>query len=110
MINSLIQSLLNLVITLPRLSALGLLSSGTDGVVADLMNAQEKPYDSPLAYGAGVAMVIPFAPTFLVDLFMLLVDAVESGEETTSLGPPTTVGREDEAPGDEAPVEDGDPL
>jgi hypothetical protein len=107
MINALIQSLLNLVITLPRLSALGLLSSGTDGVVADLMNAQEKPYDSPLAYGAGVAVVIPFAPTFLVDLFMLLAD---SGDETTSLGPPTTVGREDAAPGEEAPAEDGDPL
>ncbi len=108
MINAFIQSFLNLRVQIPRLSALGLLSSGTDGVVADLMNAEEKPYDSQLAFGAGVALVIPFAPTFLVDLFMLLFPG--DPDKTRVVGVPATISREDAPAGDEAPSDEPDVL
>ncbi len=58
-INALIQSLLGYSFRIPQCSALFLQSQGTDGVLADLVTANNKPSDSPLGYGAGVAIVIP---------------------------------------------------
>lgn len=58
-INALIQSLLGYAFRIPKCSALFLRSQGTDGVLADLVTADNKPSDGPLAYGAGVAILIP---------------------------------------------------
>ena len=74
-INALIQSLLGYSFRIPKSSALFLQSQGTDGVLADLVSADNKPSDSPLAYGAGVAIVIPLplgaAPSALRALGLL---------------------------------------
>lgn len=73
-INALLQSLL--LISFPvGGSALMLVSNGTGGVISDLITAENKPQDGgPLTYGAGIAVVAPLAPAFLVDLFFLSDD------------------------------------
>lgn len=67
-INALLQSLLTFSFPTGG-SALLLSSKGTGGLLADLLSATDKPIDSPGHYGAGVVIVAPFAPSFLVDLF-----------------------------------------
>lgn len=93
-INAMIQSLLSFTFALPAFSGLMLVSNGTDGVMADLVAAQNKPSDSPLAYGGGVALVVPLAPTFLLDLIFLLGDDEGGGDETTVKRPPDAIGVE----------------
>lgn len=61
-INALIQSILSFSLTLPKFSGLLLVADGTSGVLRGLITAQEKPFDSPLAYGAGVAIVMALVP------------------------------------------------
>lgn len=67
-INSLLQSILGFLFKIPQCSALCLVSNGTGGVLADLVTAQNKPSDSPLSYGGGVALVVPVGPGFIMDL------------------------------------------
>jgi hypothetical protein len=70
-INSLLQSILGFMFQIPKCSVLTLLSTGTGGVLADLVQAENKPSDSPLAYGGGVAVVIPLFPSFaFLDLLL----------------------------------------
>jgi len=82
-INALIQSILGFVFQIPSCSALLLLSNGTDGVLSDFVTAGNKPYDSPLAYGAGVAAVMPLIPgapiDFLLNFFVRSDDPVVPG-------------------------------
>jgi hypothetical protein len=47
------------------------------GVVGDLTNAKSKPDDSPLAYGAGIAVIIPFGPALAMDLIQALINAIK---------------------------------
>lgn len=103
-INAMIQSLLSFTFALPAFSGLMLVSNGTDGVMADLVAAQNKPSDSPLAYGGGVALVVPLAPTFLLDLFFLGED--DGSGETQVARPPDAVGVEQIPPGAGAPPSD----
>jgi hypothetical protein len=71
-LNALLQSFLQFSFAIPSFSGLLLVSDGTDGLVGDLVTAQDKPFDSPLSYGGGIAVVAPFAPAFLVDLIRVL--------------------------------------
>lgn len=97
-INAFLQSLLSFSFSLPRFSGLTLLSDGTDGVVADLVTATNKPSDSPLSYGGGVCVVVPFGPSFLVDLIQVASgDALpfDPNSSTEVDRPPRAVGVED---------------
>lgn len=67
-INALIQSMLTLSFQIPQSSALMLVSDGTAGVLSDFVSADNKPSDSPLAFGAGIAIVIPGGPAFALDI------------------------------------------
>jgi len=69
-INALIQSLLGHLFQVPQCSALMCISNGTDGLLADYMNSQHKPSDGPLAYGAGIALVVPTIPSFVYKLLL----------------------------------------
>jgi len=71
-INALIQSVFSF--ALPKSSGLILLSNGTDGVLSDLVAAENKPSDSPLDYGGGIAVVIPFIPGALFDLIGMIIE------------------------------------
>jgi len=110
-INSMIQSLLAFSFSLPQFSGLMLLSDGTDGLMSDLVTADNKPSDSPLSYGGGVAIVAPLAPTFLFDLIAVLGGEEPDPTALTSVSrPPDTIGIEQieptvgGAPGDEPDV------
>jgi len=61
-VNALIQSILSFSLTLPKFSGLMLLADGTSGVLRGLVTAENKPQDSPLAYGAGVCLVLALVP------------------------------------------------
>ena len=76
-INSMIQMVLGTLVQIPKCSALTLVSDGTNGVLADLVAAQTKPSDSPRAYGAGVAIVVPIGPTWIMDLIKALMSQEE---------------------------------
>ena len=67
-INALLQSMLGNVFKIPKCSALFLVSNGTQGILTDLVTAENKPNDSPLAFGAGICVVIPFGPAFVMDI------------------------------------------
>lgn len=54
-INNLIQSLA--AIQIPSASGLVVVTNGTDGVLAELVNSTNKPSDSASAYGAGVVIL-----------------------------------------------------
>lgn len=105
-INALIQSFLSFSFALPRFSGLMLQSNGTDGILADLVAAKNKPSDSPLSYGAGVAVVVPFAPGFIMDIIAVATaddDSTPSTQDingsTTTTRPPDAVGTEGVPPG-----------
>jgi hypothetical protein len=111
-INALIQSFLAFSFTLPQFSGLMLLSDGTDGLMSDLVTAKNKPSDSPRAYGGGVALVVPFGPSFMFDLI-----ALAGGEEpdpdamTAVTGAPDAIGIEQIEPGaGPAPTDEPDVL
>jgi len=72
-INGIIQSLLNLFISLPAAAGLVVIAPGTDGVLSALVSAQNKPFDSPNAYGGGVVLLAGGIPTIAIDLFKALV-------------------------------------
>lgn len=65
-INGLIQSAAQ--IDIPRTSALVVSGSGTNGVLSALVTSGNKPADSPLSYGAGVAIVAGGLPAILVEI------------------------------------------
>lgn len=69
-INALIQSILGFLPYLPKFSGLFLTGEGTDGVLKGLLSAENKPIDSPLAYGAGLAVVVPLIPGNLAFKFL----------------------------------------
>ena len=76
-INDLLQTLLSLIPLLPSGSGLILVSSGTGGLLSDFIGAKNKPSDSPLAYGAGLAIVAAVVPG--IDLLGLLFNSGNSG-------------------------------
>jgi len=80
-INDIIQSILGFAFQIPKCAVLTLVSDGTIGVLSDLVSAQNKPSDSPLAYGAGIAVVIPFGPAFGMDIIAEFCKS-ESGNPT----------------------------
>lgn len=93
-INELLQSILGFTFQIPQCSFLMTLSNGTQGVVGDLTNAKTKPSDSPLAYGAGIAVVIPFGPALAMDLVQSLILAIKGDPDpntTLSTKPTATV-------------------
>lgn len=77
-INALLQTLLGFSFKIPKCSALALTANGTDGLLSGLIGAGSKPNDSPLAYGAGIVVVIPFGPAFIMDILRQLF-VTESG-------------------------------
>jgi hypothetical protein len=95
-LDSLMQSLSGLTFLLPQCSGLITISNGTGGVLADLVSSQNKPADSPLAYGGGFLLLLPIPPgtTYLLD-FLMQVFGIATGNPTLngSLGPiPTATG------------------
>jgi len=113
-INALIASFLNFSFALPQFSGLMLKSDGTDGVLADLVAAKNKPSDPPLSYGGGIALVIPFAPGFVLDIIKV-ASATGDAPATQNINGTTTVTRPPPAIGTEAkqpavPPPDDDPL
>lgn len=91
-INSLLQSVLGFMFQIPQCSALALVSNGTGGVLADLVTAENKPSDSPLAYGGGIAVVVPLFPSFaLLDLLLALWKTESKSPEGPMGQDPSTV-------------------
>lgn len=96
-INDILQNLLGWAFQIPKCSFLALVSDGTQGVVGDLVNAKTKPSDSPLAYGAGIAVVIPFGPSFAMELIQDLLKGQAGTPDSGTLMtvvPPTAIGIE----------------
>ena len=112
-INALIQSFLSFVFALPQFSGLMLLSEGTDNLMGDFITATNKPSDSPLSYGGGVALVIPFGPSFILDLIQVLAADGDSQDLDGSTGfgqPPAAIGIEEVQPGEDPDSEEPDVL
>jgi len=98
-INAMIQSLLAFSFSLPQFSGLMLLSNGTDGLMSDLVNATNKPSDSPLTYGGGLALVVPFGPAFIFDLIALAGGENPDPNKMTEVArPPDPIGIEQVEP------------
>jgi len=98
-INSLIQSLLSFSFALPEFSGLVVLSDGTDGLVSDLVSAQNKPSDVPRSYGGGIALAVPFGPSFIFDLIDLAGGQEPNpGAMTTLVRAPDAIGIEQVQP------------
>lgn len=64
-LSALIQQ--QLVIDIPPASGLLLVESGTEGILAGLTTANNKPQDSPTAYGGGVALLAGGVPALIID-------------------------------------------
>lgn len=84
-INDLLQTILGFTFQIPQCSFLMTVSNGTMGVVGDLTNAKTKPGDSPLAYGAGIAVVIPFGPAIAMDLIQALILAIKGDPDPNAM-------------------------
>ena len=69
-IDSLLQNALRFSIATPKCSGLLLVGKGTQGVLKGLQSAQNKPSSND-TYGAGIAIVAPLAPSFIMSLFSL---------------------------------------
>lgn len=108
-INSLLQTAFSIGFGIPKVSGLVLASNGTDGVLADFANAENKPSDSPLSYGAGVVVVAPAYPSFLVDLFSVTDDPVDEGVMVNQDEIPPIFGIEDIPEEDLNPPSDPEP-
>ena len=76
-INAIIQQLLNLFISIPPTSGLVVVANGTDGVLSALVNADNKPFDPPETYGAGVVLLAGGLPTIALELFKALFSSSE---------------------------------
>ena len=76
-INALLQSMLGFAFKIPECSALFITARGTDGILTGLTSAKDKPTDSPLAYGAGIAVVIPAGPAFIMDMLRAILVSKE---------------------------------
>lgn len=120
-VNALLQSLLLFEFPVGA-QALALVSSGTDGLLADFVSANSKPSEvvatniegevrpeGPDSYGGGVVLVAAFAPSFLVDLFLLrddpndpdlVIDPIPGAFTPDALPPASVIGPdvEDEEP------------
>jgi len=72
-INATIQNLLTLFGGLPAVAGLVTVANGTDGVLASFVSAQNKPFDSPAAYGGGVVLFAGGIPSIALDIFKALV-------------------------------------
>lgn len=70
-INALIQAILSLTIGMPQSHGMYLLAEGTQGVVQGLLTSESPPIDDAADYGMGILVVAPFAPSFLVDMFLV---------------------------------------
>lgn len=92
-INSMLQMAFSFSFSLPKVSGLVLASKGTDGVLSDFLSATDKPQDSSQAYGAGLVLVAPSFPSFLVDLFPIS-DVPPEGTMGSSEDVPTIFGIE----------------
>ena len=103
-INSMIQSFLSFSFALPQFSGLMLLADGTDGLMSDMVTAENKPFDSPRSYGGGVAVVVPLAPGFIFDLI-----ALAAGEEPDPTATPAIEGAPDALGTEDVPPEPGPP-
>jgi hypothetical protein len=76
-INAIIQQILNLFISIPPTSGLVVVANGTDGVLSALVNADNKPFDPPETYGAGVVLLAGGLPTIALELFKALFSSSE---------------------------------
>lgn len=72
-INAMIQNLLRLFIGIPSAAGLVVVANGTDGVLQALVGAQNKPFDSPAAYGGGLVLLAGGIPTVALDIFKALI-------------------------------------
>ncbi len=72
-INAMIQNLLRLFTGLPSVSGLVTVANGTDGTLQSLVAAQDKPFDSPAAYGGGAVLLAGGIPNVALELFRALV-------------------------------------
>lgn len=88
-INALLQSFLQFSFAIPSFSGLVLVSDGTEGLVGDFVTAQDKPFDSPLSYGGGIALVAPSAPAFLLDLIRVLQGTPDTNGTLETSRPPS---------------------
>jgi len=79
-INALVQTILGYIPMLPRFSGLMLIAPGTDGITSGLVTATNKPSDSPLAYGAGLAVLVPLIPGSVAIPFLLDLIVGEEGD------------------------------
>jgi hypothetical protein len=59
---------------IPTGNILVTLSEGTDGILSDFQNADNKPYDSTSAFGGGCLLVLPLAPIPATDLLLDLLE------------------------------------
>jgi hypothetical protein len=58
----------------PTVNLLPVVADGTDGIVRELITAENAPFDSPENYGGGVVLVSGGIPNILIDLVTQLVD------------------------------------
>jgi len=75
-----IQALLNLILSLDigaGFSGLVITSAGTDGLVRDLLAAEDKPVSSQDDLGVGFALVAGGLPLVVLDLITLFFPAEE---------------------------------
>ena len=75
-INALLQSLLQF--TMPSANGLVVTSYGTDGVLQELVTAENKPSDSTTAYGAGMVILAGGLPATLIELLQMFFPTEES--------------------------------
>lgn len=82
-INALIQSVLSFSIVLPQFSGLLMVADGTSGVLRNLVTAEDKPFDSPLAYGAGVGFVMALLPGLVGQFVKNLILTTRGSPDST---------------------------
>jgi hypothetical protein len=108
-INSLLQTAFSIGFGMPKVGGLVLSSKGTDGVLTDFANAENKPSDSPLSYGAGVVVVAPSYPEFIADLITVTDDPEDEGTMVNQEDIPPIFGIEDIPEEDLNPPSDPEP-
>lgn len=59
--------------TIGPLSGLVFVESGTDGIITSFLTAENKPSDSPTAYGGGLCVVAGGLPSILLEAMFLLL-------------------------------------
>ncbi len=76
-VNSLLKLSFSAGIRIPRMSALALQADGTDGLLAALIAAENKPPGAAQDFGFGLALVAPTAPAFLAELLKVSDETLE---------------------------------